>query len=123
MSDSDVDQAAQDALKASDHVIEDPPAWLPDPLRRALADLTFAEWHAALLGLLGLPAGAGVAIGLTPFIAPVVIALVAISVGLRKAPDSFPASMLVTRREPWYFTTVLVVAMTVGYWTLRLVGV
>lgn len=111
---------SQDALEATDYVVENPPSWLPSPVRRWLGDLTYREWHSAVLGSLGLLAGGGVALGLTAFVAPLAAALLAIALGLQKAPDSFPKPMLVIRREPWYFVVPFVGLATVAYWTVTL---
>lgn len=102
MSDSD------DPLRADDPVIENPPDWLPGPVYRWLADLTYREWHAALLGLLGVFVGAAWTAGFRPEAVGVTVATVGIAFGLRALPDNAPVAGRVIRREPWYFTVPFV---------------
>ena len=130
---------SRETLDAGDYVFseDDLPAWVPGFLRAVLLDLTYWEFHAMELGLLGLFAGAGVRLGLTEWVAFGTAFLVGTAFGFRRLdPDRIPefegdgvlralvhlitgtAGNIASRtlgREPWYFTTVYIVT-TVGSW-------
>jgi len=90
-------------LSRDDYVWPDPPAWIPTPLRRVLADLTYDEAHGMLMGLSGLLAGAGFAAGgIVALVAAVGTALL-LSVAVTDVPvgETFVASVL--QRNAWYW--------------------
>jgi len=130
---------SRDGLNASDYVFSEDglPAWVPAFLRRVLLDLTYWEFHAMELGLLGLFAGAGVRLGLTEWVAFGTAFLVGTSFGFRRLdPDRIPsfegdgvlralvqlvagaAENIASRtlgREPWYFLVVYVLTTTAAW--------
>ena len=100
-------------LDATDYVVQDPPGWLPDPVQRWLADLTYREWHAIWLGVVGFPLGLAYAAGRQEAL-PIAVALVAITFGLRKAPDDAPVASRIIHKEPWYFLVPLTTLFSAG---------
>jgi len=127
------------ALDASDYVFDEDelPGWTPSFLRAVLLDLTYWEFHAMELGLVGLLAGAGVRLGFVVEVGFFTAVFVGIAFGFRRIPpdsvprfegDGFVRAVLavVSRiseniaartvgREPWYFLLVYVV-LTVLSW-------
>lgn len=99
-------------LKGKDYVLTEDslPSWVPGPIRRTALDLTYDEVHAAKLGLVGVVAGGTWSAGLQKEAAVLSFMLVGLAFGLKKMPDSKPVAGRVIRREPWYFTTVYVLA-------------
>jgi len=126
-------------LDASDYVFREEtlPEWVSGFLRRTLLDLTYCEFHAMELGLLGLFAGAGVRLGLTEWVAFGTAFLVGTSFGFRRLdPERIPefegdgvlrallhlitgtAGNIASRtleREPWYFLVVYVLTTTAAW--------
>lgn len=79
-----------------------------------LADVTYNEAHSALLGLVGVLAGAGFRAGYPEEVVGFTVLAVCIAFGCRRLEgDHVPIARRVVRREPWYFLTVYV-ACTVG---------
>lgn len=130
---------SRDALNASDYVFDEDelPGWTPGFLRSVLLDLTYWEFHAMELGLVGLLAGSGVRLGFVVEVAFFTAVFVALAFGFRRIPpetvprfegDGFVRAVLavVSRiseniaartvgREPWYFLVVYVL-LTVLSW-------
>jgi len=109
-------------LKGTDYVYEEPPWWAVGPLKAVAMDLIYDEAHAALLGLVGIPMALAWAAGLTEEVAGLTLVLVAVAFGLRKAPNSLPVARRVLRKEPWYFTTVLVAALVLSLTVVEVVA-
>ena len=109
-------------LKGTDYVYEEPPWWAVGPLTAVSMDLTYDEAHAALLGLVGIPLALAWTAGLTTEVAGLVVALVALAFGLRKAPNTAPIARRIVRKEPWYFTTVLVAALVLSLTVVEVVA-
>ncbi|MFB6162522.1 MAG: hypothetical protein ABEJ86_03655 [Halococcoides sp.] len=84
--------------------------------------LTYSEWHAAVLGLIGVFAGAGVPLGYQTVVGLGTLALLGLIFALRIAPSHLPVAGRLVRREPWYFTTVYVLTATAGYAALSVMG-
>lgn len=105
----------RDSLHGDDYVFdrEDVQA-LPGFARRVALDLTYDEAHAAELGAIGFVLGAGLSLGFTELAVGTLIALVTVAFGLRAAPEDIPLAQRIVRREPWYFTTVLLVTTALG---------
>lgn len=101
----------REPLKGTDYVYEEPPWWAVGPLERVSTDLTYDEAHAALLGLVGVLVGLAWTVGLRVEASTLLIALVGIAFGLKRLPNNAPVAGRVVRREPWYFSTVLVVTL------------
>ena len=99
-------------LRGDDYVFDEPPRWLPGPLRKVAGDLIYDEMHALELGLVGIPLGIALALGYSTLAIGTLIALVGIAFGLKKAPNDLPVAGRVVRREPWYFLLVLVTSST-----------
>lgn len=95
-----------------------PPEWLPTPLRRVAGDLTYAEAHAMLLGLVGTLAGAGWFFGWRSAAQAFTVAVTTLAFGLRAAPNDLPIAGRLVRREPWYFFVVYIASLTAAYWLL-----
>jgi len=111
MSTSETDNDKRDGLSKSDYVFEEPPAWAVGPLEAVAMDFTYDEAHAMLLGLTGVLVGLAWHVRLRVEATTLLIALVGIAFGLKRLPNDAPIAGRVVRREPWYFTTVLVVAL------------
>lgn len=91
------------ALEYDDYVWPNPPAWLPAPLRRVLADLTYDEAHGLLLGLVGLGAGAAVAIGGWLAVIAGVGTLLVLAAAVEDVPIGGTFVTRVLQRNVWYF--------------------
>lgn len=75
-----------------------------------LADLTYNEAHAALLGLVGILAGVGFRAGFREIAALFTACVVLVAFGLKRlSGERSKIGARVVRREPWYFLTVYVV--------------
>ena len=84
--------------------------------------LTYDEWHAAVMGVVGVLAGAG-AYG-EAWAATLTFSALVLSVawGLRALPEStHRLAARVVRREPWYFTFVYAASAAAAYATLVVV--
>lgn len=101
----------REPLSKSDYVFEQSPAWAVGPLEAVAMDLTYDEVHAALLGLVGVLVALSWSVGLRVESATLLIALVGIAFGLKRLPNNAPVAGRVLRREPWYFSTVLVASL------------
>lgn len=101
----------REPLGKSDYVFEQPPAWAVGPLEAVAMDLTYDEAHAALLGLVGVLVALTWSVVLRVEASTLLIALVGIAFGLKRLPNNKPVAGRVIRREPWYFSTVLVVSL------------
>jgi len=106
----------REPLEGTDYVFEEPPWWAVGPLTAVSMDLTYDEAHAMLLGLVGVLLGLTWSAGLTMETGALLLTLVAVAFGLKKIPGNVPIARRIVRKEPWYFTTVLVAAtaLTVG---------
>lgn len=72
-------------------------------------EVTVTEAHSALLGLVGVLAGAGFRLGFVQAVGGFTVCVVTIAFGLRKlSGDRIPVAVRVVRREPWYFLVVYV---------------
>jgi len=131
---------SRDSLSASDYVFDeaDLPGWTPGFLRAVLLDLTYWEFHAMELGLLGLFVGPALRMGFTVPTAFFTAVFVGTAFGVRRIPpESVPevpgggvlsavlagvsrvSENIAARtvgREPWYFLVVYVV-LSVLSWT------
>jgi hypothetical protein len=87
---------------------------LPGFVRRVALDLTYDEAHAAELGAVGLLLGAALSLGHDRLALGTLVALITVAFGLRAAPNSAPVARRIVRKEPWYFTTVLLVTTALG---------
>ena len=103
-------RSSREPLAGKDYVFEEPPRWAVGPLKPVAMDLTYDEAHAMLLGLVGILLGLTWSAGLVMESAALVLTLIAVAFGLKGLPDTAPVARRVVRREPWYFTTVLVTA-------------
>lgn len=84
--------------------------------------LTYDEWHAALLGLVGVVAGAAVYGGEWGGAISLSVLLVGFAWGLRKMPESkHRLAARVVRREPWYFTAVYIASAVATFAALVVV--
>ena len=110
----------REPLAGKDYVFEEPPWWAVGPLEAVAMDLIYDEAHAMLLGLVGIPLALAWRAGLGMEVAGLTVTLVAVAFGLRAAPNSAPVARRIVRKEPWYFTTVLVAALVLS---LTVVGV
>lgn len=132
---------SRDPLDAGDYVFEEGglPAWTPGFVRAWLEDLTYWEFHAMELGLLGLFAGAGVRLGFVVEVAFFTAVFVSIAFGFRRLdPERVPrfegdgllravlhvvsvvSEHIASRtvgREPWYFLTVYILLSVVSWTT------
>lgn len=113
---------SRSSLKGTDYVYEEPPWWAVGPLKAVSMDLIYDEAHAALLGLVGIPLALAWTAGLTTEAAVITLTLVAVAFGLRKAPDTAPVARRVLRKEPWYFTTVLVATLVLTLGVVEVVA-
>lgn len=79
-------------------------------------EITVAEIHATVLGLVGFPVGLGVYTGFPEYSIGFTISLLAIAFGLRAIPDinGQPTALETVAHEPWYFTFGYVIAFTAG---------
>ncbi|AGM11798.1 hypothetical protein M201_gp24 [Haloarcula californiae tailed virus 2] len=85
--------------------------------------LTYDEWHAALLGLAGVLAGAAAWGGEWGGAISLSVLLVSFAWGLRAMPESQNRlAARVVRREPWYFTGVYVASAVAAYAALVVVA-
>lgn len=127
----------RDGLDAGDYVFDegDLPEATPGFLRSVLLDLTYWEFHAIELGLLGLFAGPGIRLGFTVEVAFFSALFIGLAFGFRRLdPEKVPefegsgflravayvassvSGNIAARtigREPWYFLTVYVL-LSVG---------
>lgn len=72
-------------------------------------EVTYTEVHSALLGLVGILAGAGFRLGFVQAVGGFTVCVVTVAFGLRRlSADSIPVAVRVVRREPWYFLVVYV---------------
>lgn len=116
-------------LKGTDYVFSTPPNWLPGPLQRVAADLTYNEAHAMLLGLVGLFAGVGWVAGHTSIVATFTLVTFSIAFGVDKRvlhrlgkPGVRAANRAMRNRHtrrilglnPWYYSTVYIVTAVIG---------
>lgn len=75
--------------------------------------LTYDEWHAGLLGLVGTVAGLAVYAGAYEAAATFSMLVLGVAWGLKRLPESkHRLAARVVRREPWYFTAVYVASAT-----------
>lgn len=103
------------ALDADDYPFKDVSlGFLPDSIEAWVHDLTYKEVHSAGLGLVGLPLGFAYLTGFKMEAGMLTLAIVGVVFGLRKAPKDPPAALRVIVDEPWYFLTILVLALAAG---------
>lgn len=107
-------------LKGDDYVLRGSvPQWLPKAVRRWLRDLTYREWHAALLGLAGAPLGLAWTTGLVGRVVVAVVALALAGVAFFRLPGEGGVAARLVSRETWYFVVPFVALLVTG----ALVGV
>lgn len=103
-------------LDADDYVLRGSvPEWLPLAVRRWLRDLTYREWHAALLGLAGAPLGVAWTAGLVGRVAAAAVAALLAGVAFFRLPGESGVAARLLSREPWYFVVPFVVLLALGY--------
>ncbi len=84
--------------------------------------LTYDEWHAALMGLVGLVAGAGAWAGEWGGVIGFSALTIGTAWGLRSLPEStHRLAARVVRREPWYFTAVYAASAVAAFAALVVV--
>lgn len=111
-----------DGLDADDYVFRGAvPDSLPGPIRRWLRDLTYAEWHMVILGLIGLPLGSAWTTG-TPLVRAIIALIGAILTvaAFFRLCEMGPTGRLLSR-ETWYFAGPFVLFLTLGWLIVTLI--
>ena len=102
-------------LRGDDYVFDEPPRWLPGPLRKVAGDLIYDEMHALELGVVaGLTFGVAIATGYTDVAVPLLVLSVAAAFGLKRAPNNMAVAQRVTSGEPWYYGLALAAGLIIA---------
>jgi len=101
-------------LSGDDYIWPDPPAWLPAPLRRVVADLTVDEAHGMLLGLSGLLVGVGFATGGVGALLAMFVTALFLTVAVVNVPVGSTLVASIMQRNVWYWLVPYILTAVLG---------
>jgi hypothetical protein len=99
------------------------PEWLPLPIRRWLLDLTYAEWHMMVLGLIGFPIGAVWVTSSTIIRTIIVVASFVVAILILYRVGKLTSTGALLSRETWYFVAPFTLFALIGSFMAVIINV